>query len=216
MCSQDRKSTGDAWDCLEFYLKETTDSVEWLWPLLLEQSKVVKETNGLCFNSLVSKQVKKWEADFEMQLRRQSFNPQATFFSKDFCTQQLTWLYTFFLHQFISMVVQLRIFLFSYCQQCKWKKKALLFQVSSVKSQGDFLMRCIKVYRICKLKFKSMYEKYCASLLQGCSLKVSERAEMCKSSIFIWLSPFMAGKVCGWEKECIMKMWAGWKMQMSS
>lgn len=40
--AKDRKSAGDAWDCLEFYLKETTGSLESLWPLLLEQSKAVK------------------------------------------------------------------------------------------------------------------------------------------------------------------------------
>jgi len=30
-------------------------------------------------------------------------------------------------------------------------------------------------------------------------------------TIFIWT--FMGGRICGWEKGCLMKMWAVWKMQ---
>lgn len=68
-CSKQVPKTGKVQEmlgtALEFYLKDTTGSLEWLWPLLLEQYKAVKETNGLCFSSLekgsqlVSKQVKK-------------------------------------------------------------------------------------------------------------------------------------------------------------
>lgn len=147
------------------YLKETTGSLEWLWPLLLEQSKAVKETNGLCFNSLekgsqlVSKQVKKWEVDFEIQFRKQRFSPQATFFVKisvhsswpgrtlSFCFSSYPWWCNWEYSCFLTVrnVSELK------------KKNALLFQVSSCEVSGRLPHEMYKLHRIYKFKFKSMY-----------------------------------------------------------
>lgn len=153
-----------------------------------------------------------------MQFRRQMFSPQTTFF-KDLSTQQLTQPNTFFLHQFISMVVQVRMLLFltvSNVSELK-RKNALLFQLFFCQVSGRLLHEMYKVVKIIHVQVHVL-KILCLSfyLLQGCSVKVSERAEMCKSSIFIWPSPFMAGEVCGWEKGCLTKMGAGWKMQMNS
>lgn len=82
-----------------------------------------------------------------MQFRRQSFGPQATFFLKDLSTQQLTQPYSFFLHQFISMVVQLRMLLFSYFSNVSElkRKNVLLFQVSSSQVSGRLPHEMYKV-----------------------------------------------------------------------
>lgn len=122
-------------------------------------------------------------------------------FCKDLSTQQLTWPYTFFLLQFISMVVQLRILLFSYCTQCKWIEKKKMLCCSKfppVKFQGDFLMRCINC-----IEYTSSNSSLCTKnilplyLLQGYSQLKYLRELKCVKVLFSF------GLVHLWQKKCV-------------